>query len=156
MNKTKEHSSKAENIAINIEKLQPKATHRFGKVNIDNITDNDYEAIKQIADATFSRRIKWNDQNIFNFVFNFISNKEPEYTYQARYKSLKIVINSNFCGKTTIKVTKGLTNQLIVDTFIPDKPMIRHGIRVGTTRSFMLYNLFKAVRYQVDGELIAC
>ncbi|MGD9580194.1 MAG: hypothetical protein AB7V50_02375 [Vampirovibrionia bacterium] len=128
---------------------------KFGIVNIDNISDDAYELIKSIAQDTFNRKIYWRPQNIFSIVSSILANKELAIVYTAKHKGLNITIKNDVQNKTYIKVTKGLTKKVILETFIPYKPVMRNGARVGTYRSMELYKIFKAVRYQVDGQLIA-
>lgn len=127
----------------------------FGNVNIDNISDDEYEVIKEIATATINRQIQWKAQNFISIVTALMTKKPITLNYKARYNGLNITIRSDIKGKTSIKVTAGFTNKVLVDTFIPFKPVIRHGFRTGTARGMELYNLYKLARYQVDGELLA-
>lgn len=127
----------------------------YGKVNIDNISDNDYETIQKITEATFSRQIHWKPQSFMSIITQIVTKKQLEIQYSANFNGMNICLTSNIKGKTTIKVTKGLTKKVIVDTYILANPVLKFGMRAGTSRSLTLYKLFKAVRYQVDGELIA-
>lgn len=127
----------------------------YGVVNIDNISDDAYELIKNIAQDTYSREINWRPQTFISIVTSLLSNKDLAITYTAHHKGLNITLKNDIKNKTHIRITKGLTKKVILDTFIPYKPTTRNGARIGTARSMELYKIFKAVRYQVDGQLIA-
>ena len=127
----------------------------YGNVNIDNITDDEYEVIQEIEADAKARKINWKAQSFVSMITTIMTNKQPAIKYAANHKGLQIEISSDIKGKTHLIVKKGLTRKVIVDTFITSKPIFKHGSRIGTSRSVTLYSIYKTARYQVDGELIA-
>lgn len=126
-----------------------------GVVNVDNISDDNFALVKEILDASVKRQVKWQPKSLLNNIINLFSGKELTVIYTGSYDGMKIRIESFLKGKVAIKVTGGLTNRVLLETFIPFTPQSIHGTRVGTSRSVVLYNIYKSARYQVDGELIA-
>lgn len=127
----------------------------FGIVNIDNISDNAYDLIKYIAQDTYNRQINWKPQTFLSIVSSLLADNDLAITYTAQHKGFNITLKNDINNKTQITITKGLTKKVILDTFITYKPITKNGVRIGTARSMELYKIFKAVRYQVDGQLIA-
>lgn len=126
-----------------------------GIVNIDNISDREYEMVQEILDNTIERKIYWKPQSFLSILKDLLSNKKVSINYNGSYRGMNIFISNDIKGRTTIKIAKGFTNKTILETFIPFKPETRMGQRTGTSRAYSLYNLFKTIRYQVDGELLA-
>lgn len=126
----------------------------YGKVNVDNIPDKHYEIIKGIADETLKRSIKWKPQSFISLLTQRFLKNDSALVYTGYYNGLNITLSNTTKGQTAIRITTGLTRKVFLDTFTPFKPEIRNGKRVGTLRAMLLYNLYKAIRYQVDGELL--
>lgn len=145
--------------AINIVASGLSSPHRplplNGIVNIDNISDKEYELINDIADATVMRKINWKSNSIVSILTGFISKKDPEMVYNAVYKNMKINVRRNLKGKVNIKITTQVTKQTILETFIPYKPEVKLTGRSGTSRAMLLNNMFNVIRFQVDGQPIA-
>jgi len=127
----------------------------FGIVNVDNISDIEFELVNEIAEASISRQIQWESQSFIAMLASMMSKKEMKLVYKGRYNGLNVEVTSNIKGKTTVKVTKGFTKKVLVETFITSRPVVKYGRRIGTARSQVLYNLYKSARYQVDGDLLA-
>lgn len=126
-----------------------------GVVNVDNISDERFALLKEILDASVNRQVKWQAKGFISNVIGLLSGKEMTLTYSGTFNGMKIRVESFIKGKVSIKVTKGLTNKVLLETFIPFSPKSMHGTRIGTSRSVVLFNLYKSARYQVDGELLA-
>jgi hypothetical protein len=127
-----------------------------GIVNIDTISDKEYDIVKEVIDASFEGRMKWKPLSLVSIVSTFLlENKMPDLQYKAVYNGYKISLSSNIRGKTRIKISTRFSNKTILETFCPFKPENQYGEKIGTSRSHLLYTLFKTVRYQIDGYLLA-
>lgn len=126
-----------------------------GCVNIDNISDKEYELLQELAEDSIRRQIEWKPQSFFSIVTALLAKKTPELIYSASHKGFNVTLTDSIKGKISIKITKGITKKTVLETFIPFKPEVSYGKRRGSARSVLLYNLYKSARYQVDGELLA-
>ncbi len=124
-------------------------------VNVDNVDDKRYELIQQLAKDTIDRKVEWRPRDLVSMLVSLTTKTETILTYYADYKGMNITISDNFKGKIRIKATRCFTQKVVIDTFIPFKPFYKYGKRVGTSRSLTLLKLFKSVRYQVDGMVMA-
>ena len=127
----------------------------YGIVNIDNIEDEQYEIIHQLIKDTIDRQVKWRQADLVTMLVSLATKTETTICYFADYKGMNVTISNNFKGIVRIKITTRFTKKVVVDTFIPFKPSIQYGKKIGTSRSFKLYSLFQSVRYQVDGMSVA-
>jgi hypothetical protein len=127
-----------------------------GVVNIDNISDREFEIVEEIAESTFAREINWRPQGFLSILSSIlIQNKVPELEYIADYKGHRLSLRTNAKGKTALTVTKKFSGKKVLETFIPFNPVVRFGVRTGTSRAMLLNRLMKTVRFQVEGELLA-
>lgn len=122
-----------------------------GIVNIDNISDREYEVIKKVVDVTVTKKISWKTAGLICSLKNIILKNNIVSTYKTYYEGLDIILNKFSTGKISIKASNRLTKRVVFDTFIPFKPELKLNKRVGTSRSMVLYKLFQAIRYQVEG-----
>jgi hypothetical protein len=126
-----------------------------GRVNIDNISDKEFEHIQTIAEMSFKRALKWKSQGFISTLAALISKTDITHMYKTRGNGIDIVLTKYQNGKISIKITQTLNKTVLVDTFIPYKTRMVWGKREGTKRASLLQNLFNAVRYQVDGITMA-
>ena len=127
----------------------------YGNVNIDNITDDEYEVIKEIEADAKNNKINWKSQSFVAILTTIMANKSPSIKYTANHKGMYIEIRNDDKGKIHIIVKNGFAKKVVVDTFIPFKPMVKYNKRLGSLRAETLYCIYRIARYQVDGELIA-
>lgn len=122
----------------------------FGKVNVENVTDEDYKLITEIFEATFRRQIRWRPQSFVSMLLVLILNKPITRIYTTCFCAFKITLTDNLKGKININITKGLFKKQVLSTFIPFKPIINNGYHIKLFRSVQLYRLYLAVKHQVD------
>ncbi|MEW5822564.1 MAG: hypothetical protein AB1782_20390 [Cyanobacteriota bacterium] len=126
-----------------------------GLVNIDNISDKEYEMIRLISEATYNNEIRWNAQNVFiQYIRTIITNKF-ESLYWGIYNDYVVTLTDNYSGKVSITVTKGFPKKTVLETFIPRKPQFINGRRVGSFRESYLFKLLMTIKFQTGENTLS-
>lgn len=126
-----------------------------GNVNVDNISDNEFELIQNIAGLTFNRALKWKPQSFISSLSDLLFNKKLTHNYNTTANDTNINLKKFQNGKISIKISSISANKVLLETFIPHKTHVVWGKREGSARSILLQNLFNAVRYQTEGTFAA-
>lgn len=126
----------------------------YGRVNLENINDSEFEMVQNILKDTYSYDIDWQPVSIFRILKNLYINKRIILGYKAHYQEFSLLLESDIKDNLRLSIATGIKEKAILDTYISEIPFIINKKIGGTRRSRILIQLYDIFKDRVDGRLI--